>query len=252
MIGCARLAPGGTHLISNSTAAGTAVTALPPNAAQLLRISRRYAGRWLQGYAHGKLRSDPVYRAAATEIAAHPAPVLDIGCGIGLLAHYLHAVGCRVPYLGVDIDARKIQAALHAMGNQPKTRFEQTSCATLGPWQGHVAILDVLHYLDNNAQYDLLRVAAVRVAPGAALIVRTVLRDRSWRFAVTRAEEFFFSTRTGFVTAYGAIRVWKHCMPHWTIPGLPYTRRHCSVAPPSTVICWSRAVSQRHRNARSG
>ena len=155
------------------------------------RISRRYAGRWLQGYAHGKLRSDPVYRAAATEIAAHPAPVFDIGCGIGLLAHYLHACGCRAPYLGVDIDARKIQAALHAMGNQPKTRFEQTSCATLGPWQGHVAILDVLHYLDANAQYDLLRAAAVRVAPGAALIVRTVLRDRSWRFAVTRAEEFF-------------------------------------------------------------
>lgn len=157
---------------------------------QLHGISRRYNGRWLRGYARGKLRSDPVYAATAREIAAHPAPVLDIGCGIGLLAQYLHAAGCHVPYLGVDEDERKIRCAQHALPDTPGTRFEQASCTALAPWQGHVAILDVLHYLDSGVQYDLLCAAAARVSPGAALIIRTVLRDRSWRFAATRAEEF--------------------------------------------------------------
>lgn len=162
-----------------------------PDAAQLRGISRRYAGRWLQGYAHGKLRSDPVYAAAAGEIAARPAPVLDIGCGIGLLAHYLQAAGCRVPYLGVDIDEIKIRSARLAMHNVPQVRFETGSCETLVRWQGHVLLLDILHYLDEPVQHALLRSAANRVAPGGALIIRTVVRDGSWRFAATRIEEMF-------------------------------------------------------------
>lgn len=160
-----------------------------PDAALLRSISRRFGGRWLQGYAHGKLRSDPVYAAAAREIFAHPAPVLDVGCGIGLLAHYLQACHCRATYRGMDIDAGKIRTARLAMAEAAETRFDQGTCEALPPWQGHVVILDVLHYLEASVQDDLLRAAAERVAPGAALIVRTVLRDRSWRFAVTRAEE---------------------------------------------------------------
>ena len=158
---------------------------------QLRDISRRYTGRWLQGYAHGKLRSDPVYAAAAAEIGACPAPVLDVGCGIGLLAHYLHAAGCRVPYLGVDVDALKIDSARLAMHDVPDVHFEAGSCETLAPWQGHVLMLDILHYLDERIQRELLHAAAERVAPGAALVIRTVLRDHSWRFAATRIEEFF-------------------------------------------------------------
>ena len=162
-----------------------------PDAAQLRSISRRYTGRWLQGYAHGKLRSDPVYAAAAGEIAARPAPVLDVGCGIGLLAHYLQAAGCRVPYLGVDVDEIKIRSARLAMHNVAQARFETGSCETLVRWQGHVLLLDILHYLDGPVQHALLRAAANRVAPGAALIIRTVVSDHSWRFAATRIEEFF-------------------------------------------------------------
>lgn len=161
-----------------------------PSPKQLRRIAQRYAGRWLQGYAHGKLRSDPAFAATAATIAADPAPVLDIGCGIGLLAQYLLACGCRVPYLGVDIDERKIHSAQRAVPNLPDSRFECSACESLAPWQGHVVMLDVLHYLEADLQFELLHAAAARVAPGAALIIRTVLRDRSWRFTATRIEEF--------------------------------------------------------------
>jgi|GEM_PF-206977 len=183
-------------LVKRRMTLNTAATLSPdpaplPDSEQLRGIARRYPGRWLQGYARGKLRSDPVYAAAAAEISAHPAPVLDVGCGIGLLVHYLRASNCRVPYLGLDVDERKIRSARYAMPSLAGPRFEIGSCEALMPWQGHVVILDVLHYLDARVQNNLLLAAATRVAPGAALIIRTVLRDRSWRFAVTRAEEFF-------------------------------------------------------------
>ena len=154
-------------------------------------ISLRFSGRWLQGYVRGKLRNDPVYAKAAATIAAYPAPVLDLGCGPGLLAHYLNACGIHVPYAGLDRDSRKIEAALSAAGKLKHAHFERADCPPLPDWQGHVALLDVLHYLDAETQTRLLDEAIPRIAPGASLIIRTVLRDRSWRFRATQVEELF-------------------------------------------------------------
>ena len=164
-------------------------SALDPD--RLLQISRRFPGRWLQGYVRGKLKSDPVYAGAAGAIGARAAPVLDIGCGIGLFAQYLHAIGRDGAYLGIDVDAHKVGIAQQAAPEGREVRFELRSCESLPAWQGHVVILDTLHYLDAATQQTLLRDAAQRVAPGAVLVIRSVLRDASWRFRVTRFEEFF-------------------------------------------------------------
>ncbi len=152
-------------------------------------ISNLYKGRWLQGYVRGKLRSDPVYAATAAIIAAYPAPVLDVGCGPGLLAHYLDACGIRVTYHGLDPDSRKIASARTAAADLGNAHFEHTDSPPLPGWQGHVVVLDVLHYMDAGMQMQLLHDAIPRIAPGASLIIRTVLRDRSWRFRATQAEE---------------------------------------------------------------
>ncbi|HET7650308.1 MAG TPA: class I SAM-dependent methyltransferase [Gammaproteobacteria bacterium] len=157
----------------------------------MLSIAGQFPGRWLQGYVRGKLGSDPVYQAAAEIIRAHPAPVLDIGCGIGLLAHYLDSLNCKVDYLGIDLDAGKIRIAQQAASRHAHLRFLHASCDALPAWQGHVVILDVLHYLTADLQQNLLTAAAERVAPGASLIIRSVIRAASWRFAVTRLEEAF-------------------------------------------------------------
>jgi len=159
-------------------------------AAELREISQRFPGRWLRGYVRGKLDSDPVYAAAAARINSKQAPVLDIGCGIGLFAHYLQALDRHTEYLGIDLDAYKIGLARRAAADARQIRFEQLACETLPAWQGHVIILDTLHYLGAASQQRLLREASLRVAPGAALVIRSVLRDASWRFRVTQLEEF--------------------------------------------------------------
>lgn len=161
---------------------------------QLKLIAQRYPGRWLQGYVRGKLGSDPVYAAAAHEIGMYAAPVLDIGCGIGLFAHYLRATGCNPEYFGLDLDAHKINLAQSAADKDSAIHFAHRSCETLPAWRGHVVMLDILHYLTADLQQSVLRSASQRVAPGACLVIRSVLRDGSWRFAVTRVEEIFMQS----------------------------------------------------------
>lgn len=156
------------------------------------RIALCYDGQFQRGYVRGKLASDPVYGAVAEAVQGSPLPLLDIGCGIGLLGMYLKAQDATRPYLGIDHDERKIQAGQQAVqraGLADTLTLQLARAQTLPSFSGHVALLDVLHYLGQDDQQALLREAASRVAPGGTLTIRSVLRDGSWRFHVTRAEE---------------------------------------------------------------
>ncbi len=116
-------------------------------------------------------------------------PLLDIGCGLGLLAHVLRQDGQTMSYLGVDVDADKIARAVRAdrRAGLADTSFDVVDAsAALPAHQGSVALLDVLQYLPADAQPQLLADAAARVAPGGRLVIRTVLADNSGRDRTTR------------------------------------------------------------------
>ena len=162
-----------------------------------LRIARLYDSYLQRGYVRGKLAGDPVYAATAALVAGTTLPLLDIGCGIGLLGLYLHALGHARPYLGLDHDARKIaagQQAVQRAGLGALMSLRHADAAELPPMHGHVALLDVLHYLPAVRQPILLQEAARHLAPEGCLIIRNVLREPNWRFHATRVEEFFLRT----------------------------------------------------------
>ncbi|HEY6984602.1 MAG TPA: methyltransferase domain-containing protein [Rhodanobacteraceae bacterium] len=151
-------------------------------------IAARYR-RNQRGYVRGKLRWDPVFAAAASLLADSPRALLDIGCGIGLLGQYLRAHGLQAPYHGLDLDDRKIDAARVAAAADMD--FTTAASTDLPAFAGDVAMIDLLHYLTADQQRRTLEGAAARVAPDGVLLIRNVLRDRSWRFRVTRLEEQF-------------------------------------------------------------
>jgi 2-polyprenyl-3-methyl-5-hydroxy-6-metoxy-1,4-benzoquinol methylase len=145
----------------------------------------------LRSYARLKLRYDPVYAEVADRLIAADAPALDIGCGIGLLGLYLHERGFRHRYYGIDCDAEKIsQARSSAHERSAPLTFQTRDAVVLPPFSGSVVLLDVLHYMDRDHQRAILRSAARRVAVGGTLVIRTVLKEPSWRFRATVCEEW--------------------------------------------------------------
>jgi len=157
-------------------------------------ITGLYGNRLQRLYVKSKLSSDPVYAATIAIIAGSALPLLDIGCGIGLLGHCLHALGHAQPYLGLDHDKRKIDAGRRAAqraGLDAVMSLRHADVAELPAMQGHVALLDVLHYLPADRQLMLLQALTRHLAPQGCLIIRNVLREPNWRFHATRLEEFF-------------------------------------------------------------
>ena len=154
------------------------------------RIARAFLpDRWLYWYVRSKLGSDPLYGGVAAALRGCDAPLLDIGCGIGLLAHTLAAHGISLDYCGVDNDAGKIeqgQAALRRAGLSQARLLALDATGGLPAHQGSVSILDVLQFLPPAAQSPLLAAAASRLSATGRLVIRTGLADGNWRSHVTR------------------------------------------------------------------
>ena len=157
------------------------------------RVAARFPQRWLRHYAASKLRSDPVFRTAFALLRENPEPLLDVGCGVGLLPFYLRERGLRQEITGFDLDARKVAtatqvAAQHYSGVTFSARDAGEGALT---FCGNVAMFDVLHYLEPERQATLLAQLARCVAPGGMLLLRDSPRERSRRYWCTYAGEIF-------------------------------------------------------------
>ncbi|MFO1436869.1 MAG: methyltransferase domain-containing protein [Verrucomicrobiaceae bacterium] len=158
----------------------------PPE--EIQRIAALCTTRWHRDYTRIKLRTDPAYAAVLREVSGTRLPLLDIGCGIGLLAMYLRGAGFDADVTGFDYDTGKIAAAklmaqrsgfsgLHYAAGDARHEMPAFS--------GHVVILDILQFFTSAEQDTLLALAASRVAAGGRLIIRSGLCEKTWRHRVT-------------------------------------------------------------------
>ena len=164
---------------------------LPPFSKRAI-AARYLPSRQHYWYALAKLATDPLYAAVRPLFAQTRAPLLDMGCGIGLLPQCLRASGCEVEYLGLDIDAGKIDIARTAAANGELKglRFEVGDLSqAFTEHRGSVALLDVLQYFDATARDELLCNAVRCISPDGRLIVRAGLDDGNWRAAITRGAD---------------------------------------------------------------
>ena len=152
------------------------------------RIASRYRLRRHRSYVRGKLRWDPAFAAVAPLILDSSHALLDIGCGLGLLGQYLRERGFRAPYRGIDLDARKIGEA-QAAADGLDLELTAGSATAPPPFDGDVALIDVLHYLPADAQQRVLAEAIARVPARGLVLIRNVIRESNWRFRATVAEE---------------------------------------------------------------
>ncbi|MDD5199626.1 MAG: methyltransferase domain-containing protein [Terrimicrobiaceae bacterium] len=160
--------------------------------ARLRRIAWRFpCSLPMRGYIIGKIATDPAYRAVLDHLGDSNLPIMDIGCGLGLLAHYLRDRNFHAPIHGFDFDARKIRLALSAAekGGLRNLHFAVGDATHLPATDANLVLFDVLHYIEAAERPELLRRLAARARSGAAVLIRVAVHDASWRCRLTALEE---------------------------------------------------------------
>ena len=153
----------------------------------------RKAGRFAWHFARGKLGRDPVFRGLIERglIGAHRRRVVDIGCGQGLFASLLStlsamqsrpgawpaswgAAPATVRYTGIELMPKDVARARTSIGHlRPAPEFVCADmCEAELPPSDLVVILDVLHYVDLEAQEGVLRRVREALQPGGRLLLR--------------------------------------------------------------------------------
>jgi uncharacterized protein (DUF2062 family) len=171
-------------------------------------LVRRASDRYLAGsitaweFARGKLRMDPVYRAAlCPDILPPGGTLLDIGCGQGLtLALLVEArrafIERRWPaswpeppqfdrMIGIETRPRPAASARKALDGAAEVVHADARTLTIEPARA-VLLLDVLQLLESNEQEALLGSVASRLDPAGVVLIREADPAVGWRFTAVR------------------------------------------------------------------
>ncbi len=139
-------------------------------------------------FARGKLRHDPVFLAVLKSgLIKNGMTVLDLGCGQGLLFALLRAAesqyqrgpwpdGWPAPALGSDLHGIELRESEVAIARKALEASAVVVSMDLSqgeiPRADVVVLFDVLHYLDAEAQIDLIKRIARAISPSGLLLVR--------------------------------------------------------------------------------
>jgi 2-polyprenyl-3-methyl-5-hydroxy-6-metoxy-1,4-benzoquinol methylase len=171
------------------------------------------AGRRAYYFARGKLGGDPVFAAILRQgLIPDKARVIDLGCGQGVLLALLAAAQdpqynagwpAGLPPLprdivshGFDLRVDAIEAARIALGHSAQVAVSDVRDARLWPCDV-VTILDVLHYLDYDAQERLLERVHAALVPGGRLLLRAGDTSAPWRFRLTLLGDWLITLARG-------------------------------------------------------
>jgi SAM-dependent methyltransferase len=172
--------------------------ALPAELLDAARAPYRLIGRFAHGFARGKLAGDPAYRAILERgLLQGQQRVLDLGCGLGLLAAVLRAAErCSqdgrwpaswaapprgLSIRGIELRSRTVERARRALGAAAEIVQGDIRVADFGAADA-VVILDVLHYIEADAHRALLARVHHTLAPGGLLLLRVGDADGGLRF----------------------------------------------------------------------
>ena len=132
----------------------------------------RYQGKFVEQFVYWKMRMDPVF-LALDRIVPREAKVLDLGCGYGLMSHWLSCFTDQRRFCGIDYDEDKIRVARRTATDHPRIFFEHGDILEAPlPECDVVLLIDVLHYWEPAKQQAILAKVHAALRPGGVLVFR--------------------------------------------------------------------------------
>jgi uncharacterized protein len=148
-----------------------------------------FKGPILEWYVRFKLKLEKNFKFL-NEIIPVKANIIDIGCGYGYLAYMLKCISKDRIITGIDYDEKKIALANGIVSDIAGIEFVVKDIAEEDLPQADVYILhDVLHYMPENLQIDVLNKCMAKVSDNGIIIVRDADADLAKRTKITQNTE---------------------------------------------------------------
>jgi SAM-dependent methyltransferase len=177
------------------------------------------AGHYPYHFARSKLRFDPVFFAfLRCGLIPDGARVIDLGCGQSLLAAVLVAARRQfesgvwpknwpAPPAGLHLRGIELQDQIAQWGRVALGKDVQIEtgdiCGAVLPEADVIVLLDVLHYLETDAQVQVLKTAVGALKAGGRLLMRVADASAGLSFHLTRLAD-----RLGTLSQLGQRNSW--------------------------------------------
>jgi 1-acyl-sn-glycerol-3-phosphate acyltransferase len=156
-----------------------------------------FRGPVLEWYLRIKLMLEKNYNLI-NEIVPRQGTITDIGCGYGFMSVMLALVSEKRMLTGIDYDEDKIITAQNCTEDLKNLKFvcEDITAQQL-PASDVFLLMDVLHYMAEEKQTNLLKKCFGSLKENGLIVIRDADADLRNRTTGTRITEFF-STQLGF------------------------------------------------------
>lgn len=123
--------------------------------------------------------------------------LVDLGCGEGVFSSYVALREPKRRVRGVDANEARIALARRAAEGLSNVRFEAGDAlhAQLPERLAGASVSDFLHHVSEDAQRELFRRIAARLAPGGAFVIKEVYCDELLPRALGRFYDFLLYPR---------------------------------------------------------
>lgn len=151
----------------------------------------RYKGPVLEWYLRIKLRLENYYQVFE-DLIPKRATIVDLGCGYGFLPYCLQFLSDERYITAIDYDEEKIAVANNGYLKSPRLNFVLGDITKADfPLADVIIIADVLHYLPEDVQFQLIEKCFGRLLPGGQIIIRDGDSDQKGKHKKTMLTEFF-------------------------------------------------------------